>query len=72
MHDREHEGADVSFYAARLAEVADPRVKVKLVSTGAVQNGAETVAAEVNAVWGTTFTAATVRAALGSGLPPAP
>ncbi|RKG87939.1 alpha/beta hydrolase family protein [Corallococcus terminator] len=60
---------DVTDVAPRLLELTDPRVQMYEATVGSVQPGAAFVAAQVNAVWGTAFTDATIRAALESGLP---
>jgi hypothetical protein len=63
-------GHDVSAVAPRLRELTDPRVLLFEPSSGKVVAGAEWVAAGVNALWGTGYTAANIREALAMGLPP--
>ncbi|WP_164007853.1 alpha/beta hydrolase family protein [Pyxidicoccus trucidator] len=63
-------GYDVSAVAPRLRELADARVLLFEPSSGRVVAGAEWVAAVVNAIWGTGYTAANIREALAVGLPP--
>lgn len=69
MHDRQAEGKDVRFFAHRLLELTDSRVRTYELSTQIITGGASTVAAEVNAVWGTRLSASTIAAALDGGLP---
>jgi hypothetical protein len=65
-------GRDVAAVAPRLRDLADRRLY--LLDLGAtmpsVRAGAEVTADAVNAVWGTSYTAATIDAALATGLPP--
>jgi dienelactone hydrolase len=65
-------GHDVAAVAPRLRDLADRRLY--LLDLGAtmpsVRAGAEVTADAVNAVWGTSYTAATIDAALATGLPP--
>ena len=65
-------GRDVAAVAPRLRDLADRRLY--LLDLGAtmpsVRAGAEVTAEAVNAVWGTSYTAATIDAALATGLPP--
>lgn len=68
--DQQRAGASYAELAARLRELLDPRVVLVNVVDGAQYPGPEGVALAVNLVWGTTFTAATIDAALASGLPP--
>lgn len=64
-------GADVSGVAPRLVDLADPRLWLADdAATPRIARGAEVVAAAVNAVWGTRYTADDVRQALALGLPP--
>jgi hypothetical protein len=72
IRDRQREGATVDFYAARLRELADPRITVLGWGTNDVNNAAAMVATEVNAVWNTNFDATTIRDGLANGLPTAP
>lgn len=63
-------GLDMDFYAARLQDLADPRVTVRSWDNTASLPGPDMVAAEVNAVWGTTYEGSTIADALDQGLPP--
>lgn len=65
-------GADVSGVAPRLYDLTDPRLWLADdTATPRFARGAEVVAAAVNAVWGTRYTAADIRQAMAIGLPPA-
>lgn len=68
VRDAQVAGRDVSFAAPRLLSLCDPRLY--LFHDGAVRPGADVVAELVNAVWGTSETAATITATLTRGLPP--
>ena len=68
--DQQRAGVDYSALAARLRELIDPRVLLIPFPSGEPQAGADGVARTVNFVWGTSFTAANIDAALASGLPP--
>ncbi len=70
VRDLKRQGLDMEGAAPRLRTLADARVVLVEVSVGRIVLGAELVAEEVNAVWGTPYTAATIRDALGVGLPP--
>lgn len=65
----QEQGRDVSDVVPRLLELTDPRVQMLEATQGTFQPGAAFVAEQVNAVWGTSFTDATVRTALEPGLP---
>jgi dienelactone hydrolase len=69
MHDRQAEGKDVRFFAQRLSDLCDPRIITYEMTSGATATGAATVSAELDAVWGTHTTEATVRQTLAQGLP---
>ncbi len=69
FHARELEGVEPRVLAERLFEMTDPRVRAYNLPTGVVSSGAEVVADELNLVWGTSYTAQTVRAALDGGFP---
>jgi dienelactone hydrolase len=64
-------GRDVSWAAPRLRELCDPRLYLYDLSAMpiGVRTGAAVVADAVNAVWGTSYTEATIAAALAGGLP---
>ncbi len=70
VHAAQGAGRDVSFAAPRLLELADPRLYLLDYSDSTVHAGAEVAATVVNATWGTSYTAATIRGALAVGLPP--
>lgn len=70
VRDGQARGEDVGFAAPRLIELCDPRLYVLEAESMELIAGAEVVARAVNATWGTTYTAATVAAALAGGLPP--
>lgn len=61
---------DLGFAAPRLRELCDPRLYLVDLASGTLLTGAAAVAAAVNQVWGTSYTAATIDAALSAGLPP--
>ncbi|RKG59854.1 hypothetical protein D7X30_12540 [Corallococcus sp. AB011P] len=65
----QEQGRDVSDVVPRLQELTDPRVLMFEPTLGALQPGAAFIAQELNAVWGTRFTDANVRSAIGPGLP---
>lgn len=71
VHAAQSAGRDVTAVLPRLRELSDPRLY--LLDLAAMPNvtrtGAEVVATAVNAVWHTTFTAATIRAGLATALP---
>ncbi|MCA9679448.1 MAG: hypothetical protein H6709_07060 [Kofleriaceae bacterium] len=69
VRDAQLRGADVAFAAPRLRELCDPRVYLLDLTTGTLPPGADAVAAAVDQVWGTTYTGATIDAALAAGLP---
>lgn len=66
--DQQRAGADSSEFAARLRELIDSRIVLVNVGDGTQYAGADGVALAVNVVWGTTYTAATIDAALANGL----
>lgn len=72
VHAAQGAGRDVSAWAPRLRDLADPRLY--LLDLGEMmpmlRPGAELVAAAVNATWGTAYTATTIGPALAAGLPP--
>lgn len=72
VHAAQRAGRDTAAVAPRLRDLADPRLY--LLDLGALmpslRAGAEVTAEAVNAVWGTSYTAATIGAALATGLPP--
>jgi hypothetical protein len=70
VHDAQVRGEDVSYAAPRLRDLTDPRVFLLDLETGMLPTGTSVVAAAVNAVWGTSYTAANIDAALATGLPP--
>lgn len=61
---------DLGFAAPRLRELCDPRYYLFDLTGGTLPAGAAAVAAAVNQVWGTSYTAANIDGALASGLPP--
>lgn len=64
-------GEDTSFAAPRLRDLASPTMyMLDFAMPAQLATGAEVVATAVNAVWGTSYTAATIDAALATGLPP--
>lgn len=63
-------GRDVQGAAPLLRELMDPRVVLFERSTGKLVGGADWVTAAVNSIWGTQYTAATLREVLAVGLPP--
>ena len=71
IHAAQVAGEDVPWAAPRLRELCDPRLYLFDVAEDpiALRSGAETVAAAVNARWGTAYTAATIEAGLAQGLP---
>ncbi|MDQ3366741.1 MAG: prolyl oligopeptidase family serine peptidase [Myxococcota bacterium] len=62
--------APIDGVAARLRELCTARLTVIDVESGVTVTGATVVAAAVNAIWGTAYTAATIDAALATGVPP--
>ncbi|WIG95201.1 prolyl oligopeptidase family serine peptidase [Myxococcus sp. SDU36] len=70
VRDLKRQGLDMEAAAPRLHTLTDARVLMVEVSAGRVVSGAALMAEEVNAVWGTPYTATTIRDALGVGLPP--
>jgi hypothetical protein len=64
-------GAAVTDVAPRLLDLADPRMYLVDVTAlpATLRTGASVVAELVNAVWGTSYTEATIRGALAAGLP---
>ena len=70
VHAAQQAGRDVSFAAPRLRELVDSRLYLLNFADSSVHTGAEVAAAAVNATWGTSYTAATIGAALAIGLPP--
>jgi hypothetical protein len=70
VHAAQLAGRDVSFAAPRLRELADSRMVLVSFADNTVHTGRDVAATAVNAVWGTTYTAATIDAALAAGLPP--
>ncbi|MFP2960384.1 alpha/beta hydrolase family protein [Myxococcus sp. 1LA] len=70
VRDLKRQGLDMEAAAPRLRTLTDVRVLTVDVGNGRVVSGAALMAEEVNAVWGTQHTAATIRDALGVGLPP--
>lgn len=68
--DQQRAGADYAELAARLRELIDTRIVLVNVVDGAQYPGPDGVALAVNLVWGTQHTAATIDAALATGLPP--
>lgn len=64
-------GAAVTDVAPRLLDLADPRMYLVDVTAlpATLRTGASVVAELVNAVWGTSYTEATIRGALAVGLP---
>lgn len=62
-------GLEVSFLAERLLDLCDPRASSYELSTQAIAPGSNTVAAELNAVWGTNFDGPGACTQLGIGLP---
>ena len=72
VRDAQRAGRDSGRVAPRLREIADARVSLFDTGTQSFRPGAEVVAKSVNAVWQTTYDAASVEAALASGLPPPP
>jgi hypothetical protein len=70
VHAAQLAGRDVSFAAPRLRELADPRLFLVSFADSSIHTGAEVTATVVNAEWHTTYTAATIDAALVNGLPP--
>jgi len=69
LRDAQTRGADVGFAAPRLRELCDPHVYLLDATTTQLAPGAADVAAAVNQVWGTTYDATTIDAALANGLP---
>lgn len=67
---RQQEGKNISWLATRLREIGNGRCVVYDFDTNTSRAGAAWVASEVNAVWGTSFTAANIEAALANGMPP--
>ena len=65
-------GQDPGAVLPRLRELAAPRVQLFSVPDNNVVAGGEMLAAAVNAVWGTSYDATTLRQQLANGLPPAP
>lgn len=65
-------GRDPGAALPRLRELASPRTSLFEATTGTFLPGGEVLARAVNAVWGSTYTAATLRTRLGTGLPEAP
>lgn len=70
VRDAQVRGEDVGFAAPRLRELTDPKMMLIEVKTGQMKGGAEIVAAAVDVVWGTSYTAAEIDAVLSVGLPP--
>lgn len=68
--DQSRAGAPHDEVAARLRELIAPNVLMFNTDDGTVSAGPDFVATAVNLVWGTSYTAANVDAALASGLPP--
>ena len=56
MKERQTEGADIRFFAERLALLCDMRVTIFDASTQQGASGGQLVADELNAVWGTNLT----------------
>ncbi|MDX2091213.1 MAG: prolyl oligopeptidase family serine peptidase [Kofleriaceae bacterium] len=69
VHDAQVRGEDVAFAAPRLRELVDPMMYFLELPSAQLPSGAEVVATAVNAVWGTSYTAATIDGALAAGLP---
>jgi hypothetical protein len=68
-------GRDISFEAPRLLEMCDARVAFVsadncTATSCPVVDGATVIAGLVNQVWGTSYTASTIAAALANGMPP--
>lgn len=71
MHARQAEGRDVAFLAPQLALLCDPRVQTFALDDGSIAPGPETLALELEAVWGASWTAeAACRALTQGNLPP--
>ena len=70
VHAAQIAGRDVSFAAPRLRELADSRMILVNFADSTIHTGKDVAATAVNATWGTTYTAATIGAALAVGLPP--
>ena len=68
--DQSRAGAPHDEVAARLRELIAPNVLMFNTDDGTVSAGPDFVATAVNLVWGTSYTAANVDAALATGLPP--
>lgn len=62
-------GEDVAWALPPLRDVADPRTSLFDPATSLFTPGADVLAAAVNAVWGTSFDGAALRAQLETGLP---
>jgi len=71
VHDEQAAGDVVDEVIPRLVELADARMFIFNTDTNAVVSGASVVAAGVNAVWGTDFDDAGIRAQLALGALPA-
>lgn len=70
VRDQSRAGAPHAEVAERLRELIAPNVAMFNTSDASITPGADFVAAAVNQVWGTSYTAATIDAALATGLPP--
>ncbi len=68
--DQTRAGAPHHEVAARLRELIAPNVIMFNATNSTVAAGGDFVATAVNAVWGTSYTAANIDAALANGLPP--
>jgi hypothetical protein len=69
VHDEQRASGDTTYAIAPLLALADPRARLLDPGDGSVTPAGDAVATAVNAVWGTTFDAAGVRAQLAIGLP---
>ena len=69
MRDARDGGEDVTFALAPLRDVADPRVQLFDPAVDGFVDGATLLAVPFNAVFGTSFDAAGLRAQLEIGLP---
>lgn len=70
VRDQQRAGAPYPEFAARLRELLDPRVVLVNVGDGSQIRGVDGITVAVNHVWGTSYTPATIDAALAAGLPP--
>lgn len=70
VHEAQKSGRDPGAVLPRLREVAGPRISLFESDAQAFLPGAEVLATAVNHVWGTSYTAETLRTQLDQGLPP--